>query len=626
MFFRAHFAVGLDLRERGYIIVDMCKGVKQKIIILYLLLSVIKLYAEPRIQFKKEVLDFGVMEQGEIRSKEFIFKNVGNEDLKVKEVKSSCGCASGKIDIPKRLVPPRGTGKIQVTFNSENRSGDITENLYIHTNDPENSKVQLKLKANIKAFPKTPPIRIYLFYSEECEDCSFIEEKILPPLIEKYNLVIKSFEISDPSNYEYLVSIEEEYKDQNNDIPIIVIGRYILGGPREIRRGLEPIIAEYADSGCDFPELKTQEVSPLGSSERIEVVYFYDNKCKVCERINYEISFLERNYSNLDISKYDIESRENKKINEAFCEVFNVPENKRLTTPMLFIGEDYITREDLEKKPLKELIYGYKDKGAEIPWMRIFELRDKSEESIKERFKNMGAFTIVLAGLVDGVNPCAFATIIFLIAFLSTLGKKEEETLLIGITYSAVVFVVYFLIGLGLIKFVGILEITNIIGKVILGVVALLSISFGILSFYDYIKLKRNEVGEVKLQLPRFIKKRIHSVIREKMTKKNLFLAAVVSGFFISVSEFICTGQIYLPTLIFVSRVPELRVRAILYLIVYNIAFIIPLVIVFVSTYKGMQSSTINKFWRNKVKFVKLGTCFFFVFLGLFISYYIFFY
>jgi len=602
----------------------MIKGVRGKIIIFSLILS--SLYAQPRIQFKSKVLVFGTMEQNESRTRDFLFRNVGNEDLKVNEIRSSCGCANGKLDISNRVVPPRGTGKIKITFNSKNYIGGVTETIYIHTNDPENSKVQLTLKANVKPPAETPPVRIYFFYSKDCEDCSFIEKKILPPLIKKYNLTIKSFDISDPLNYDHLVSIEEEYNDLNNDIPIMVIGDYILGGPDEIRRWLEVRIAEYKDSGCDFPELKSRDVSPLGSGERIEAAYFYDNKCKVCERINYEISFLEKNYSNLDITKYDMGSRENKKINEAFCEVFNVPENKRLTTPMLFIGDEYITGEDLTEKPLNEFIFEYKDKGSEIPWTAIFELKDKAEESIKERFKNMGVFTILLAGLIDGVNPCAFATIIFLIAFLSTVGKKEEETLLIGITYSAVVFLVYFLIGLGLIKFVSILKITNIIGKTILGIVAVLSISFGILSFYDYIKLKRNEVGEVKLQLPRFIKKKIHSVIREKMGKKNLFIAAVVSGFFISLSEFICTGQIYLPTLIFVSRVPELRIRAILYLIIYNIAFIIPLVIVFVATYKGMRSSAINKFWRNKVKFVKLATSFFFVFLGLFISFYIFFY
>jgi cytochrome c biogenesis protein CcdA len=598
---------------------------KNKIIII-LFLTLTGLYAQPKIQFKSDIINLGTMGQNEIETVEFIFRNVGNEALKVNEIRSTCGCASGKLDIKNKVVPPRGEGKITVTFKSQDYMGGITETIYLHTNDPKNSKLPIKIKATVKAPLKTPPVKMYLFYSEDCEDCEFVEEKILPPLIEKYNLIIKSFEISDPVNYEFLVSIEEEYNDPNNDIPIIVIGKYILGGRSEIRRWLELRIAEYADSGCDFPELSFHKSSAESSSEKIETAYFYDSKCKVCERINYEIPFLEKIYPNLDITKYNMETRENKKINEAFCEVYNVPEDKRLTTPMLFIGKNYFTEEDLNKKPLKEFINEHKNDNAEIPWTNVFELKDKVEENIKERFKKMGAFTIILAGLIDGINPCAFATIIFLIAFLSAVGKKEEETLLIGITYSIVVFLVYFSIGLGLIKFIGILKITSIICKFILGIVALLAICFGILSFYDYLKLKRNEVGEVKLQLPRFIKKKIHSVIREKMGKKNLFIAAVVSGFCISVSEFICTGQIYLPTLIFVSRVPELQVRAIFYLIIYNIGFITPLIIVFTATYKGIQSSTINKFWREKVKFVKLGTCFFFIFLGLFIFYYIFFY
>lgn len=602
----------------------MSKGVKQKIIIIYLILS--SLYAQPRIQFESEVVDFGKIKQMEIKTKTVSFRNVGNEILEVKEIRSSCGCTAGALDVKNRMVRPRSTGKIEVTFNSRGYRGNVSKNLYIHTNDPEKPRVCLNIRAMVEAPPGNSPIQVYFFYSDDCEECSFVEEKILKSLREKYKLKIRSFELSEPSNYEYLVSLEDKFGDRNNKIPVVVIGKYLLGGVEEIKRGLENKILEYEEKGFIPSDLKINDFPSQEFYREVEIVYFFDNKCRICERISYEILYLEKMYSNLKISKYDMGSRENKKINEAFCEVYNVPENKRLTTPMLFIGKEYFTGEDLGEKPLKEFIFEYKDKGAEIPWRRIFELRGKAEESIKERFKNMGVFTIILAGLLDGVNPCAFATIIFLIAFLSTLGKKEEETLLIGITYSAVVFLVYFSIGLGLIKLVGILRITNIIGKSILGVVALLAISFGVLSFYDYIKLKRNEVGEVKLQLPRFLKKKIHSVIREKMGKKNLFIAAVVSGFFISLSEFICTGQIYLPTLIFVSRVPELRVRAILHLVIYNIAFIVPLVIVFVATYKGMKSSAINKFWRDKVKFVKLATSFFFVFLGLFITFYIFFY
>jgi cytochrome c biogenesis protein CcdA len=603
----------------------MSKEVKQKIIImLYFILS--SLYAQPRIQFESEVVDFGKMKQMEIKTKTVSFRNVGNEILEVREIRSSCGCTAGAIDVKNRMVKPRSTGTIEVTFNSKGYRGNVSKNLYITTNDPEKPRVYLNIRAMVELPPGDSPIQVYFFYSDDCEECSFVEEKILKSLREKYKLKIRSFDLSEPSNYEYLVSLEDKYGDRNNKIPVVVIGKYLLGGVEEIERGLENRVLEYEEKGFVPSDLKINGFPSQEFYGEVEIAYFFDNKCRVCERISYEILYLEKMYPNLKISKYNLNRRENKKLNEAFCEVYNVPEKRRLTSPMIFIGEEYLCGEDLEEKSLKELICEYKDKGAEIPWNRIFELRDEAEKNIKERFKNMSAFTIILAGLLDGVNPCAFATIIFLIAFLSTLGKKEEEMLLIGITYSTVVFLVYFSIGLGLIKFVGILKITSIIGKIILGGLALLAMSFGVLSFYDYIKLKRNEVEDVKLQLPRFLKKKIHSVIREKMGKKNLFIAAVLSGFFISLSEFICTGQIYLPTLIFVSRIPELKVRAILYLIVYNISFIVPLVIVFFAAYKGMKSSVINKFWGNKVKFVKLATSFFFVFLGLFIAFYIFFY
>jgi hypothetical protein len=142
---------------------------------------------------------------------------------------------------------------------------------------------------------------------------------------------------------------------------------------------------------------------------------------------------------------------------------------------------------------------------------------------------------------------------------------------------------------------------------------------------YDLRKLRKGDAGKVKLQLPRFIKKNIHSVIREKMKMRNLFAAAIVSGFFISLSEFICTGQIYLPTLVFVSGIQSLRIKALMYLFVYNIAFISPLVIVFVSTYKGMSSSVLSRFWKNNVGLAKLLSATFFVSLGVLLVLYVFF-
>jgi hypothetical protein len=35
-----------------------------------------------------------------------------------------------------------------------------------------------------------------------------------------------------------------------------------------------------------------------------------------------------------------------------------------------------------------------------------------------DRFKSLGLLTIVSPGLIDGINPCAFATLIFFISYL----------------------------------------------------------------------------------------------------------------------------------------------------------------------------------------------------------------
>jgi cytochrome c biogenesis protein CcdA len=54
-----------------------------------------------------------------------------------------------------------------------------------------------------------------------------------------------------------------------------------------------------------------------------------------------------------------------------------------------------------------------------------------------------------------------------------------------------------------------------------------------------------------------------------------------ITGVVISIIELACTGQVYLPTILFVLGVPELRLQAGVYLVLYNLMFVLPLVVVF---------------------------------------------
>ena len=107
------------------------------------------------------------------------------------------------------------------------------------------------------------------------------------------------------------------------------------------------------------------------------------------------------------------------------------------------------------------------------------------------------------------------------------------------------------------------------------------------------------------------------SSIRKGRSANRAVLTAFLSGLVISLLELTCTGQIYLPTIIFVSSMPELRLRAIFYLVVYNLLFILPLVIVFILAYFGTTSKQLTGFLQKHAAAVKIGLGIIFLALGI---------
>jgi hypothetical protein len=109
------------------------------------------------------------------------------------------------------------------------------------------------------------------------------------------------------------------------------------------------------------------------------------------------------------------------------------------------------------------------------------------------------------------------------------------------------------------------------------------------------------------LTLPLSLRKRINALIRRSSKARNFVIAAFVTGIFVSVIELACTGQVYLPTIMFVLGVPELRAQGALYLFLYNLMFIVPLVVVFVLVYFGTTSKDLGSFLQRRAASVKLG-------------------
>ena len=179
------------------------------------------------------------------------------------------------------------------------------------------------------------------------------------------------------------------------------------------------------------------------------------------------------------------------------------------------------------------------------------------------------------------------------------------------------VFIAYLVIGLGFYKVIDLLgNLLNVIARWVYGFTALLCLTLGVLSFLDVAKARQGKLEDMTLNLPKGIRKRINSVIRKGRSTNRYVIGAFITGLIISLLELACTGQVYLPTIIFVSSVPGLRLRAIFYLVVYNLLFILPLVVVFILAYYGTSSEDLTRFIKKHTAAVKIGLGCLFLALG----------
>jgi cytochrome c-type biogenesis protein len=197
--------------------------------------------------------------------------------------------------------------------------------------------------------------------------------------------------------------------------------------------------------------------------------------------------------------------------------------------------------------------------------------------------------TVVLAGLVDGINPCAIAVLLVfvsatLLAVGATmeggLGERRRALFKGGAAYVAGMFITYLLIGLGLMGFAGALR-QDHIGTKIFAVVA---IAWSVLALQEALL---PELGE-RLRMPAMLHGRAQSWV-SRASLPGLFVA----GSLIGLCTVPCSGNVYIAVLALLSSRNDLG-QALGYLVVYNLAFVVPLIVLLgaAATPAAMRSLT----------------------------------
>jgi len=196
--------------------------------------------------------------------------------------------------------------------------------------------------------------------------------------------------------------------------------------------------------------------------------------------------------------------------------------------------------------------------------------------------------TVVTTAAIDSINPCAIGVLILMLSVIMAGKASVKRMLLLGFTYVLGVVVVYLAAGLGLaFIFTSIpLYITEYLS---IGV-GLLIIIAGIIEIKDFFWYGKG----FSLMIPAKYSKKIHV-----MAQNSSVWSVFILGGFVSAVELPCTGAPYLAIIAIISQSFDLSAFGLL--VLYNIVFVAPLIIILLMVAGGFKLHKI-KAWKQSGK------------------------
>ncbi|MCK5332489.1 hypothetical protein KAJ41_01335 [Candidatus Parcubacteria bacterium] len=368
------------------------------------------------------------------------------------------------------------------------------------------------------------------------------------------------------------------------------------------------------------------------NSEKIRIIYFYADDCVKCQKIKPFIGEIKEKYSDkIDFLEHDVKGEEQcRQLFYNFVEKYNVPDNKA-GTPLIFVGNEYLSGPNDITDKLEDKINQNMNTNEKLlfdchefldAWPNVnridflggggddvcsIEGELCSVEITSNKRKQISLTLIAATAAIDSINPCAIAVLIFLITALISLKTSRRRMLKIGMIYIAAVFATYYLAGLGLMRIITRFDIATQIG-IFAGIVVLLA---------GFLEIKEGLYpnGKQLLVIPKKTKP-----IFVKFLKKGTIPSVVIAGVLVSAFELPCTGQVYLAILSMLSQ-ESMQAQGYLYLFVYNIIFVLPLIFILFIAAWGFDIEKMEHMRQRTRMIVKTLMGLIMILLGLFLLY-----
>jgi len=326
-----------------------------------------------------------------------------------------------------------------------------------------------------------------------------------------------------------------------------------------------------------------------------ELVLFYEDGCPHCARIESFLERIEPDYPQLDILHYEIHDPD---AHDLLGRLLSAYGAKLGSVPIIFVGDVAM---------VSDTFYGLSGSSAASPTtlsgrtaeMKIEQVISEAIDSdapsplTKAKEATGSALTrkltipaVILAAAADSVNPCTFAVLVLLLGTLLVAGKKGKMWQA-GLAFIAAIYISYFLMGIGIFSAI---QAAGVQRPFIL-TVSCLAILLGLWNTKDFFAYGKWFTIEVPKRWRPLVKKVTGSVV----SVPGAFAVGILDSLFLLP----CSSGPYIAILALLSKTTS-RSHGIGLLLLYNLIFILPLIIITLAVYFGYTTTARAERWRSE--------------------------
>ena len=308
----------------------------------------------------------------------------------------------------------------------------------------------------------------------------------------------------------------------------------------------------------------------------VVIYHFYGQGCPHCARMKIFLDELEDRFPSVEIKRYEIYQDQNNRDEYFALSAAYGLDVEKMPVPITFIGD--------------KVFAGFTDAVEEEVRAQVdyclSNLCTTKEPKTGTVLDTVTIPVVIAAAAVDAINPCAFAVLIILLSTILAAGSRRKA-LLAGLAFSLSVFISYLLMGIGLYSAIQVANVTGIIYTA----VAVLAIIVGLFNLKDYLWYGK----WFRMEVPMAWRPKMKLLLKGVTSVPGAFLVGILISLFLLP----CTSGPYIVILGLLSETAT-RTSAIPLLTLYNLVFVLPMILITLAIYFGFTTTLKAEEWRKR--------------------------